>query len=78
MKWGVLLLALAGAGGDRYINLGSAGDHVVVNGDLSGTGIATSTLTIHGGTFVNVVPRRLAYNATSSAEPTPCAAMPSD
>jgi len=31
------------------INLGSAGDHVVVSGDLSGTVLATSTITIKGG-----------------------------
>ena len=31
------------------INLGNAGDRVVVTGDLSGTGLATSTITINGG-----------------------------
>jgi T1SS-143 domain-containing protein len=34
---------------ELHINLGSAGDHVVVGGDLSGTGLATTTITITGG-----------------------------
>ncbi|HLJ00226.1 MAG TPA: type I secretion C-terminal target domain-containing protein [Bradyrhizobium sp.] len=32
------------------LNLGNAGDKVVVNGDLSNTGVATHTITINGGT----------------------------
>jgi hypothetical protein len=32
------------------LNLGNAGDKVIVNGDLSGTGVATHTITINGGT----------------------------
>jgi T1SS-143 domain-containing protein len=31
------------------VNLGSAGDTVIVSGDLSGTGVASSTITINGG-----------------------------
>jgi large repetitive protein len=32
------------------LNVGNAGDTVVVDGDLSGTGVATHTITINGGT----------------------------
>jgi hypothetical protein len=32
------------------LNLSNAGDKVIVNGDLSGTGVATHTITINGGT----------------------------
>ena len=35
---------------ELVIQLGNAGDTVAVNGDLSGTGLATSTITIQGGT----------------------------
>ena len=31
------------------VKLGDAGDNVVVSGDLSGTGVATSTITVQGG-----------------------------
>ena len=34
---------------DLVINLGSAGDDVVVTGSLDGTGLATHTITINGG-----------------------------
>ena len=32
------------------LNLGNAGDKVILSGDLSGTGVATHTITINGGT----------------------------
>ena len=32
------------------LNLGNGGDTVLINGDLHGTGVATSTVTINGGT----------------------------
>ena len=40
---------------ELVLNLGSAGDVVVVSGDLNGTGLATSTITVHGGAGSDIV-----------------------